>query len=255
MTAVSIDLNADLGESYGAWTLGDDRSMLGLVSSANVACGFHAGDPSGLLATLRLAAAHRVSVGAQVSYPDLRGFGRRDLDLPAVDLTADVVYQIGALQALARAAGTHVGYVKPHGALYNRIVHDEQQAAAVVEALVSLDPSLALVGLPDSEVGRLAEAEGLRFVPEAFADRAYTPEGTLVPRSEPGAVLHDPVEIGERMRRLALEGVVIASDGSKIALTAETVCVHGDTPGAVQIARHVRDELLDAGLTIAPFVA
>ncbi|QJU53569.1 5-oxoprolinase subunit PxpA [Herbiconiux sp. KACC 21604] len=251
----TIDLNADLGESYGAWTLGDDEAMLDVVSSANVACGFHAGDPTGLLATLRLAAARRVVVGAQVSYPDLRGFGRRDLDLPADDLFADVVYQIGALQGLAASAGTRVSYVKPHGALYNRIVHDELQAGAVVDALVSLDPSLALVGLPDSEVSRQAEAEGLRFVPEAFADRAYRSDGTLVSRREPGAVLHDPAEIAERMRRLALEGVVTSIDGHDIALSAETICVHGDTPGAVAIARTVRAGLEESGLTIGSFVA
>ena len=251
MTA--IDLNADLGESYGAWTLGDDRALLEVVSSANVACGFHAGDPSILLETARQATAHRVAIGAQVSYPDLRGFGRRDLDLPADDLMADVVYQLGALQGIATAAGTRVGYVKPHGALYNRIVHDEHQAAAVVAAVVAVDPALALVGLPDSEVGRIAEAEGLRFVPEAFADRAYRPDGTLVSRREPGAVLHDPAEIAERMRRLATEGVVTAIDGSELALSAETICVHGDTPGAVGIARAVRATLEAAGLTIAPF--
>jgi UPF0271 protein len=251
----SIDLNADLGESFGAWTLGDDHAMLGIVSSANVACGFHAGDPTTLLGTLRSAAANRVAVGAQVSYPDLRGFGRRDLDLPPADLLADVIYQIGALQGLATAAGTRVGFVKPHGALYNRIVHDELQAAAVVDALVALDPGLALVGLPDSEVARLAEAEGLRFVPEAFADRAYRSDGTLVPRSEPGAVLHDPGEIAERMTRLALEGVVTSIDGHDLAVTAETICVHGDTPGAVAIAAAVRASLESTGLTIGPFVS
>jgi UPF0271 protein len=254
-TVTVIDLNADLGESYGAWTLGDDRAMLDLVTSANVACGFHAGDPTRILDTLRLATARRTEIGAQVSYPDLRGFGRRDLDLPAADLTADVIYQIGALQGLATAAGTRVLYVKPHGALYNRIVHDERQAGAVVDAVIAIDPSLAIVGLPDSEVGRLAEAEGLRFVPEAFADRAYRSDGTLVPRTEPGAVLHDATEIAERMLRLAGEGVVTAIDGTDIALSAETICVHGDTPGAVAIARAVRDALEAAGLTIAPFAS
>ena len=249
----SIDLNADLGESFGAWTLGDDAAMLHVVTSANVACGFHAGDPSVLLDTLRLAAARRVEVGAQVSYPDLRGFGRRDLDLPPADLFADVVYQIGALQGLATAAGTRVSYVKPHGALYNRIVHDEHQAGAVVDAVVAIDPSLALVGLPDSEVARLAEAEGLRFVPEAFADRAYRADGTLVPRGEPGAVLHDPDEIAERMLRLATEGVITSIDGHDLALSAETLCVHGDTPGAVEVARAVRGTLEAAGLTLRPF--
>lgn len=253
MTA--IDLNADLGESYGAWTLGDDRAMLAVVTSANVACGFHAGDPRTLLDTVRAAAAHRVDVGAQVSYPDLRGFGRRTLDLPADDLTADVIYQIGALQGLAAAAGTRVRYVKPHGALYNRIVHDEEQAAAVVDAIVAIDPGLALVGLPESEAGRLAEAEGLRFVPEGFADRGYRPDGTLVPRTEPGALLHDPDEIAERMLRLATEGVISAVDGTDVAVSAETICVHGDTPGAVAIARTVRAALEAAGLSLHGFSA
>jgi UPF0271 protein len=251
----AIDLNADLGESYGAWTLGDDASLLTVVSSANVACGFHAGDPTRILDTVRLAAARGVAVGAQVSYPDLRGFGRRDLDIPPADLTADVIYQVGALQALARAAGTRVSYVKPHGALYNRIVHDDEQAAAVVDALVALDPSLALVGLPDSEVAGLAEAEGLRFVPEAFADRAYLGDGSLVPRGTPGAVLHDAAEIAERMLRLAAEGIVTAIDGTEIAVSAETICVHGDTAGAVDIARALRRRLEAAGLSIAAFSA
>jgi UPF0271 protein len=251
----SIDLNADLGESYGAWRLGDDRSLLDVVTSANLACGFHAGDPTTLLETARLAASRRVALGAQVSYPDLRGFGRRDLDLPAADLLADVIYQVGALQGIAAAAGTHVLYLKPHGALYNRVVHDEVQAAAVVDAVIAVDPTLAIVGLPDSEIGRLAEAEGLRFVPEAFADRAYRPDGTLVPRTEPGAVLHDPAEIAERMLRLATEGILTAVDGTDIALSAETVCVHGDTPGAVAVARAVRAALEGAGLTIAAFTA
>jgi UPF0271 protein len=251
----SIDLNADLGESYGAWRLGDDRALLDVVTSANLACGFHAGDPTTLLETARLAATRRVALGAQVSYPDLRGFGRRDLDLPAADLMADVIYQVGALQGIAAAAGTHVLYLKPHGALYNRVVHDEVQAAAVVDAVIAVDPTLAIVGLPDSEIGRLAEAEGLRFVPEAFADRAYRPDGTLVPRTEPGAVLHDPAEIAERMLRLATEGILTAVDGTDIALSAETVCVHGDTPGAVAVARAVRAALEGAGLTIAAFTA
>ncbi|MGA1837098.1 5-oxoprolinase subunit PxpA [Herbiconiux sp. 11R-BC] len=250
-----IDLNADLGESFGAWRLGDDAAMLELVTSANVACGFHAGDPTTLLDTVRLAANRAVAVGAQVSYPDLRGFGRRALDIPAADLTADVIYQIGALQGLATAAGTRVRYVKPHGALYNRIVHDDEQAAAVVDAIVAIDPTLSVVGLPDSEFGRIAEAEGLRFVPEAFADRAYLADGTLVPRTRPGAVLHDPEEIAERMLRLATEGILTAVDGTEIAVSAETICVHGDTADAVAIARVLRRRLEAAGLTIAAFSA
>ncbi len=250
-----IDLNADLGESFGAWRLGDDAAMLELVTSANVACGFHAGDPTTLLDTVRLAANRGVAVGAQVSYPDLRGFGRRALDIPPADLTADVIYQIGALQGLATAAGTRVRYVKPHGALYNRIVNDDEQAAAVVDAIVAIDPGLSVVGLPDSEFGRIAEAEGLRFVPEAFADRAYLADGTLVPRTRPGAVLHDPEEIAERMLRLATEGILTAVDGTEIAVSAETICVHGDTADSVAIARVLRRRLEAAGLTIAAFSA
>jgi UPF0271 protein len=253
MTA--IDLNADLGESYGAWTLGDDAGLLEIVTSANVACGFHAGDPTGILDTVRRAAERGVAVGAQVSYPDLRGFGRRDLDIASGDLMADVIYQIGALQGIAAAAGTRVGYVKPHGALYNRIVHDERQAAAVVDAVAAVDPALALVGLPGSVVGRLAAAAGLRFVPEAFADRGYLADGRLVPRTQPGAVLHNPVVIAERMLRLVTEGVVESIDGTDVAVAAETICVHGDTADAVGIARTLRSALESSGLDLAAFAS
>ncbi|MCS5733297.1 LamB/YcsF family protein [Herbiconiux daphne] len=251
----TIDLNADLGESFGAWTMGDDPALLAIVSSANVACGFHAGDPARMLETVRVAAARGVAIGAHVSYPDLRGFGRRDLELPVADLIADVVYQIGALKGIAAAAGTRVRYVKPHGALYNRIVHDDEHASAVVDAIVAVDPALAIVGLADSEVASIADAEGLRFVPEAFADRAYRSDGSLVPRNQAGAVLHDAEEIAQRMLRLAAEGVVTAIDGTDIAVSAETICVHGDTRGAVDIARALRRRLESAGLTIASFSA
>lgn len=247
----AIDLNSDLGESYGAWRMGDDAAMLDIVSSANVACGFHAGDPSGILRTLRAAAQRGVTVGAHVSYPDLVGFGRRDMDIAPADLTADVIYQIGALQGLAAAAGTTVRYVKPHGALYNRIAVDAVQGAAVIAAIKTVDPALALMGLAGAQILDQARAAGLAVVAEAYADRAYTPKGHLVPRREPGAVLHDASLIAARMVRLATEGVVEASDGSAIRLEAQSICVHGDSPGAVAIAREVRRRLEEHGLGVA----
>ncbi|GAA2739251.1 5-oxoprolinase subunit PxpA [Pedococcus aerophilus] len=249
----TIDLNADLGESFGRWRLGDDAAMLGVVTSANVACGFHAGDPTTLLEVCRAAAAAGVSVGAQVGYRDLAGFGRRFIDVSPDDLTADVVYQVGALDALARAAGTRVGYVKPHGALYNAIVAHEVQAAAVVEAIRLVDDTLPLVGLPGSVSLHLAAAAGLATVTEAFADRAYSPDSTLVARSEPGAVLHDADAVTARVVRLVVDGVVEAVDGSDLVVHADSVCVHGDTPGAVALATAVRRGLEDAGVRLRSF--
>jgi UPF0271 protein len=249
----TIDLNSDLGESFGAWRMGDDDAMLDIVSSANVACGFHAGDPAGILQTLRRAAARGVAVGAHVSYPDLVGFGRRAMDVASADLQADVIYQIGALQGLAAAAGTTVRYVKPHGALYNTIAHDERQAHDVIAALRALDAQLVLVALAGSPLIGWARAEGLRTVAEAFADRGYRPDGTLVPRRQPGAVLHDAQQVADRMLRLATEGVVEADDGSRVAIDAESICVHGDSPGAVDMARAVRARLEGAGVVVRPF--
>ena len=248
-----IDLNADLGESFGQWTLGDDDALLDLVTSANVACGFHAGDPTVLRRTCERAAERGVVIGAQVGYRDLAGFGRRFIDVEPDDLTNDVLYQIGALEAFARVAGTQVHYVKPHGALYNAIVRHEAQAAAVVEAVRRYDPSLPVLGLPGSVWLRLAEEAGLTVVPEAFADRAYTPEGTLVPRREPGAVLHDPEEVARRCVRMTTRGEVEAVDGSVVAVQAASLCVHGDSPGAVAMARAVRAQLEEAGATVAAF--
>ena len=248
-----IDLNADLGESFGQWTLGDDDALLDLVTSANVACGFHAGDPTVLRRTCERAAERGVVIGAQVGYRDLAGFGRRFIDVEPDDLTNDVLYQIGALDAFARVAGTQVHYVKPHGALYNAIVRHEAQAAAVVEAVRRYDPSLPVLGLPGSVWLRLAEEAGLTVVPEAFADRAYTPEGTLVPRREPGAVLHDPEEVARRCVRMTTRGEVEAVDGSVVAVQAASLCVHGDSPGAVAMARAVRAQLEEAGATVAAF--
>lgn len=251
MTAV--DLNSDLGEGFGRWTLGDDAAMLAVVSSANVACGFHAGDPASIRRTVRLAAARGVAVGAHVGYRDLAGFGRRRMDVPSEELQADVAYQVGALQALAAAEGARVTYVKPHGALYNTAAVDDRVAADVAAAVADVDPSLALLGLPGSRSLAAAEAAGLRTVAEAFADRAYTPAGTLVPRREPGAVLDDPEEVARRVLRLVTEGVVEAADGSLVAVPADSVCVHGDTPGAVAMARRVREVLDAAGVAVRAF--
>ncbi|MCV6971798.1 LamB/YcsF family protein [Mycobacterium bohemicum] len=249
----AIDLNADLGEGFGVWRLGDDDAMLGIVTSANVACGFHAGDPAGLLRVCRSAADRGVRIGAQVSYRDLAGFGRRFIDVAAEDLIADVVYQIGALQAIAHAAGSEVSYVKPHGALYNTIVTDSGQAAAVAEAVRSVDPTLPVLGMAGSAFFDEAGRRGLPAVAEAFADRAYQPDGRLVSRREPGSVLNDPAAIAERVRTLVTTGRVTAVDGSEISVRAESVCVHGDSPGAVRIARAVRDRLEAVGTEIRAF--
>jgi 5-oxoprolinase (ATP-hydrolysing) subunit A len=248
-----IDINSDLGESLGAWRMGDDAAMLGIVSSANVACGFHAGDPAGMLQTLRHAAERGVVVGAHVAYPDLAGFGRRNMDVASADLQADVIYQVGALKGLAAAAGTTVHYVKPHGALYNAIAHDRRQALDVIAAIRAIDPALVLVGLAGSPLLGWARESGLAAVAEAFADRAYRPDGSLVSRREKGAVLHDAEEIAVRMLRLAREGVVTAIDGSTVRIEADSICVHGDSPGAVAMARQVRRLLENAGIAIAPF--
>lgn len=249
----AIDLNSDLGEGYGAWKMGDDAAMLGIVSSANVACGFHAGDPLGILATLREAAARGVAIGAHVSYPDRVGFGRRPMDVASAELSADVIYQIGALQGLCAAAGTRVTYVKPHGALYNTIAGDARQAAAVIDAINAIDPALILMGLAGAPILAQARAAGLNTVAEAFADRAYTPAGTLVSRREAGAVLHDPDLIAARMLRLATEGVIEAVDGSTLHLQADSICVHGDSPGAVAISARIREVLVAGGVAIRPF--
>ncbi|AOV04610.1 MULTISPECIES: LamB/YcsF family protein [Delftia] len=250
---MKIDLNSDLGESLGGWRMGDDAAMLDIVSSANVACGFHAGDPAGILETLKAARARGAIVGAHVSYPDLVGFGRRNMDVASADLVAGVIYQIGALQGLARVAGTEVRYVKPHGALYNTIAHDRRQATDVITAMRAIDPSLVLVALAGSPLIDWARDAGLTVVAEAFADRGYTPEGTLVSRRDPGAVLHDVDQIAARMLMLVREGVVEAVDGSPVRIAADSICVHGDSPGAVAIARHLRERFEQEGVRISSF--
>jgi 5-oxoprolinase (ATP-hydrolysing) subunit A len=248
-----VDLNSDLGESFGRWRLGDDDAVLDLVTSANVACGFHAGDPSTLRRTCAAAAERGVAIGAQVGYPDLVGFGRRFIDMAPGELADAVLYQLGALEAFARVAGSRVAYVKPHGALYNAVVTHPGQAGAVVAAVRAYGGDLPILGLPGSALLAHAEAAGLPAVPEAFADRAYTPEGALVPRREPGAVLADPIAVAARAVRMATEGEVVAVDGSVVAVRPASLCVHGDAPDAVALAAAVRSGLEAAGVVLRPF--
>lgn len=250
-----MDINSDLGESFGAWRMGDDAAMLDIVTSANVACGFHAGDPAGILQTLKSAAARGVAIGAHVAYPDLVGFGRRNMDPSSSELVADVIYQIGALQGLAQAAGTKVRYVKPHGALYNTIAHDRRQADDVITAILEVNPNLALMALAGSPLIGWAQARGLRVVAEAFADRAYNDDGSLVSRRQTGAVLHDAETVAQRMLQLVDTGYLQSLTGQKVCIQADSICVHGDSPGAVEMARHIRARLQSAGVELKPFVA
>jgi 5-oxoprolinase (ATP-hydrolysing) subunit A len=250
----TIDLNSDLGEGFGHWALGDDDALLGIVTSANIACGFHASDASIMRRVCERAVEDGVAIGAQVGYRDLPGFGRRFIDIEPAALTQDVIYQVGALEAFARVAGSRVSYVKPHGALYNAIVHHEEQAAAVVQALVDYDPALPVLGLPGSAWLRRAEDAGLTVVREAFADRSYTSAGTLVSRRLPGAVLEDADEIARRCVAIATGEPITDIDGGSLTITAGSICVHGDTAGAVDIARSVKDALTAAGVSVASFV-
>ena len=250
----AIDLNSDLGESFGTWRLGDDDAMLDLVSSANVACGFHAGDPSTLRRVCRAAAERNVTIGAQVSYPDLVGFGRRFIDMDPAELRDSVLYQLGALDGFAQVAGTGVGYIKPHGGLYHACISHPEQAEAVVAAAHEYDPSMAVLGAPGSPLLAVADARGMESVAEAFADRAYLADGRLVPRTQDGAVLTDPVVIAARAVSIAVNRRVTAIDGTDIEVHARSICIHGDTPGAVEIARAVRAGLEVESVRIHAFV-
>ncbi len=253
LAGMVLDLNSDLGEGFGIWPLTDDDALLDVVTSANVACGFHAGDPTVLRRVTERSAERGVAIGAQVGYRDLAGFGRRFIDVDPAELVNDVIYQIGALDGFARIAGTRVRYVKPHGALYNTVAHHTAQAEAVVDAVRRYDPTLPILGLPGSELLRLADEANLPTVAEAFADRAYTPEGRLVSRREPGAVIHDADTVVARSVRMATDGTVTAIDGTDIDARPRSLCLHGDTAGAVDLARRVRTGLLDAGVELAPF--
>jgi UPF0271 protein len=246
----SIDLNADLAEGFGRWSFGTDEGLLRVVSSANVACGMHAGDPSVIRRAVVTAREHGVTIGAHVGYPDLQGFGRRHMDVPSGELSDLVLYQLAALAGIARTEGTRVAYVKPHGALFNRVVEDEEQAAAVARAVADFDPTLPILSLAGSAVHRAARALGVPTVNEAFADRAYLPDGRLAPRSLPGSVFHDPDVMTGRVLDLVLRGRLRAIDGTEIDVEVDSICLHGDSDVAVRTAAHIRDALVEAGVVL-----
>ncbi|XTR53389.1 LamB/YcsF family protein [Pseudarthrobacter sp. So.54] len=248
-----MDLNADLGESFGTWTMGDDAAMIPLVTSASVACGLHAGDPVTMLDTCRAAYELDVRVGAHLGYPDLAGFGLRSMDITFDDLFGAVLYQLGALDGVAHAVGASVEYVKLHGALYDRTVRDAEQASAVVAAIQAYDPGLPILGFPGSALLSLAREAYHPVFAEAFADRAYLPDGTLLPRSQDGAVLDDVDRIAERAVRLATKGEVEAVDGTVLRIEAHSLCLHGDTPGSAATAASVRAALEGAGVELESF--
>lgn len=245
-----IDLNADLGESFGPWPMGRDAELMPLITSANVACGFHAGDPGTMRATVALARRHGVAIGAHPGFPDLVGFGRRDLKASPQEIEDFVLYQVAALAGLAAAQGVRLQHVKAHGALYTMACRDGAMADAIARAVAALDRSLILFGLPESELLRAGRAAGLRVAAEGFADRAYAPDGSLAPRSQPGSVLHDPALVAARAVRMARDREVVAVDGSIVRVEADTICLHGDTPGAVDLARAVRAALQEAGIEL-----
>ncbi len=250
-----IDLNSDLGENVADRVVSDDAAMLEIVTSANVSCGFHAGSPEGIRETLAAAVRGGVVIGAHPGYRDYDNFGRTNVDIDSATLQAHVEYQLGALIALASAVGGRVAYVKPHGALYNTIARDERQSADVVAAIKAIDPNLALLGLAGGVVLDVASRAGLQVAAEAFADRAYQPDGQLVSRTQEGAVLHDPAAVAERMVRLADEGVIRAIDGTDVHVDAQSICVHGDSLGSIAMAAETKRMLHDAGITIAPFAS
>ena len=246
----TIDLNCDMGESFGAWTMGDDAAVLAHVTSANIACGFHAGDPDTMQRTVASAVAAGVAIGAHVSLPDLQGFGRREMKISASEAHAMTLYQIGALAAFVRAASTRLHHVKPHGALYNMAARDAALADAIAQAVRDFDPALVLVGLAGSELPRAGERAGLAVAHEAFTDRRYERDGTLTPRRETGAVIHDVDAAVAQAVAIATRGVVTARDGSVVAVQADTLCVHGDRPDAVIFAQRLRTALEDAGVHV-----
>ena len=245
-----IDLNSDLGESFGPWAMGHDAALMDSITSANVACGFHAGDPGTMRATIALARDKGVAIGAHPGFQDLVGFGRREIKASPAEVADLVLYQVSALAGMAAAHGIKLQHVKPHGALYNMACKDRDLADAIATAIASLDRSLILFGLPDSELLRAGEAAGLAVAAEVFADRAYDPDGSLTARTKPGSVIHDTAQVVERAIKMVKDRTVIAIDGSAIELRAETICLHGDTPGAAEHARAVRAGLQDAGITV-----
>jgi len=250
----TIDLNCDLGESFGPWEMGNDAAMIELATSVNVACGFHAGDADIMRKTCELAKARGVNVGAHPGYRDLHGFGRRPFPgMKTSEIENMIAYQIGALQAIATAAGHKVTHVKPHGALSNVACEDITTAKAIASAIRAVDPNLVFVVLANSALVQAGEAANLPMVHEVFADRAYEDDGTLMSRRKPGSVLHDSKAIAQRVVRMVQDGAVISASGKAIKMRTDTVCIHGDTPGAVDIARGVRQALKEAGIDVAPF--
>ena len=252
---MKIDINCDMGESFGAYKLGLDEEVIKYITSANIACGYHAGDPLVMERTVSLAKNYGVSVGAHPGFPDLMGFGRRNIDATLAEIKGYVTYQIGALQAFAKAQGLKVEHVKPHGALYLMAVEDEKISEAVVEAIKNVDKDLifiALAGAKGEKMTKIGERIGLRVAYEAFPDRAYTPEGTLVSRRQPGAVIKDPDVVAQRALKMAKEGKVVAIDGTEINLRPETLCVHGDTPGAVNLVKKIRQTLTEENVEVIP---
>jgi len=247
----TIDLNCDMGESFGAYTIGADDAVMPSITSANVACGYHGGDPGVMRRTVRLARDAGVRVGAHPGFPDLMGFGRREMRMAPQDLEDMVVYQIGALGAIARSEGVALSHVKAHGALYNMAVTDKALASAIARAVMAVDPALIFFALPGSELARAANGLGLQVALEGFADRSYEPDGSLTPRSRAGAVIHDVDAVVERALRMATDGIVTASDGSRLDMRVDTICTHGDTPGAQALTRALRTSLERAGVTVA----
>lgn len=250
---MSMDLNCDMGESYGVYTLGYDEEAMPYVTSINVACGFHASDPSNMLKTIRLAKKYGVAIGAHPSFPDLAGFGRRFMELSTEEIKADVIYQIGALWALCKSEGLTLQHVKVHGALYNAAEKDSKVATAIAEAIKAVDPKLYMVCLGNSLMVTAAKNVGVKYVEEAFADRAYTSQGTLVSRKQPGAVIHDIAMVAERVLAMAKDKSVKSIDGKVIPISAQTICVHGDTPGAVDMIKAITDTFKQHNITLKSF--
>jgi len=248
---ISIDLNCDMGESFGPWRMGADAAVMPHITSANVACGAHAGDPVVMRNTVRLARAAGVAIGAHPGFADLQGFGRREITVDPVELEAFLIAQIGALAAIASAEGATLQHVKPHGALYNMAARDRRLADAIARAVAVFDPSPILFGLPNSALIDAGRAAGLRVAAEGFADRAYEPDGSLTPRSRAGAVIDDPDAVVARAVRMVREGVVLTPAGDQVALRVDTICVHGDTPGAPELARRIREALRANGADVA----
>ncbi|MGL4323801.1 MAG: LamB/YcsF family protein [Beijerinckiaceae bacterium] len=249
---MKIDINSDLGEGFGPWTMGDDEALLGIVSSANVACGYHAGDPMIMAATARQAKARGVDLGAHVSYPDLLGFGRRPIPMSHHELECHILYQLGALDALARAAGHRVTHINAHGALGNQVCADKDMAETLVRAARTFDRDLALLVLSNTELETAAQRSGLRTFNLFLADRAYLPNGQLVPRALPGAVIKDDAAVLARVRRILADRTIITHDGTDMQVAVDSILVHSDTPGALQLAQAVRDEIIRAGGAVTP---